>query len=200
MSNRIALRELTPEERAELERIARARTAPAHLVQRAVILLGAADGRTVGRIAHEAGVSRPTVSAWVRRFNDGGLAALGDRPRSGRPPTYTAEQRAAVVAAALTDPKELGLPFGSWTLDRLRAYLNEQKGIAIKRSRIGEILLAEGLRWRKQETWFGERVDPAFAEKRGASNGSTRRHRRAPSWSASTRWGRSRPRAIRDAG
>ena len=40
-------------------------------------------------------------------------------------------------------------------------------GIGMKRSRIGEILLDEGLRWRKQETWFGERVDPEFAEKRG---------------------------------
>src|SRR3712207_1818915 len=36
----------------------------------------------------------------------------------------------------------------------------------IKRSRIDEILLKEGLRWRRHETWFGERVDPAFAEKR----------------------------------
>jgi len=40
------------------------------------------------------------------------------------------------------------------------------KGIAMQRSRIDEILLHEGLRWRKHETWFGERVDPAFAEKR----------------------------------
>jgi len=52
-------------------------------------------------------------------------------------------------------------------LDRLQAYLQEHKGIAIQRSRIDEILLDEGLRWRKQETWFGERVDPAFAAKRG---------------------------------
>ena len=70
-----------------------------------------------------------------------------------------------MIATALTDPKRLDLPFGSWTLDRLAAYLSEHKGIAIKRSRIDEILLAEGLRWRKHETWFGERVDPAFAEK-----------------------------------
>lgn len=173
MPSRIELRELTAEERAELERIARARTAPAHLVERATILLGAAEGRAVGRIAHEAGVSRPTVSAWVRRFNDGGLAALKDLPRSGRPPTYGADQRAAVVAAALTDPKGLGLPFGSWTLDRPQAYLKEQKGIGMRRSRIDELLTGEGLRWRHQETWFGERVDPAFAEKRGRSSGST---------------------------
>jgi hypothetical protein len=36
----------------------------------------------------------------------------------------------------------------------------------MRRSRIDEILLAEGLRWRRQETWFGERVDPEFAAKR----------------------------------
>jgi transposase len=79
-----------------------------------------------------------------------------------------------VVAASLTKPGALGLPFGSWTLDRLQAYLNEERGIPIKRTRIDELLLAEGLRWRTQETWFGERVDPAFAEKRGPSSPSTR--------------------------
>ncbi|MDQ3829499.1 MAG: helix-turn-helix domain-containing protein, partial [Candidatus Tectomicrobia bacterium] len=74
---------------------------------------------------------------------------------------------------ALTNPQELNLPFGSWTLDRLETYLNAQKGIPIKRSRIDEIFIAEGLRWRQQETWFGERLDPAFAEKRGALKRST---------------------------
>jgi transposase len=52
-------------------------------------------------------------------------------------------------------------------------HLNEDRGIAMKRSRIGEILHTEGLRWRKQETWFGERPDPAFAAKRGPSSRST---------------------------
>ncbi len=102
----------------------------------------------------------------MRRFNDGGLAALDDLPRSGRPPTYGERQRAEVLAAALTDPKALGLPFGCWTLDRLAAYLHEQKAIPIQRSRIDELLRAEGLVWRHQETWLGERVDPAFATKR----------------------------------
>jgi hypothetical protein len=43
----------------------------------------------------------------------------------------------------------------------------------MRRSRINEILLREGLRWRRQETWFGERVDPEFAEKRGGLRHST---------------------------
>ena len=39
------------------------------------------------------------------------------------------------------------------------AYLGE-KGIGMKRSRVSEVLQAEGLKWRQEETWFGARVDP----------------------------------------
>ncbi len=88
--------------------------------------------------------------------------------------TYTTEQVGEVVATSLTDPRGLGLPFACWTLDRLRAYLHESKGVPMSRARIGKLLVAEGVRWRTQETWFGERVDPAFAEKRGPSSPSPR--------------------------
>jgi len=56
------------------------------------------------------------------------------------------------------------LPFACWTLDRLVAYLSDH-GIAMRRSRISEIFIREGLKWRHEETWFGERVDPDFAKK-----------------------------------
>ena len=177
---RVALRALTPEERQTLDRLASSRTAQARAVERAQILRAVADGRRPTQVARDLGVSRPTVYTRIHRFNDRGLAGLDDHPRQGRPHTYTAEQRAEVIATALTDPKALGRPFGCWTLDRLRDHLNEQKGIPIKRSRISEILVDEGLKWRHQETWFGERVDPDSAEKRGRSSGSIRpRHRAA---------------------
>jgi hypothetical protein len=54
--------------------------------------------------------------------------------------------RVEVIAAALTEPEALGLPFASCTLDRLQAYMSEHKGIGIKRTRIDEILIAEGPR------------------------------------------------------
>ncbi len=132
------------------------------------------EGERVPAVAARLGVGADVVRTWLKRFNAEGLDGLRDRPRSGRPATYTPEQVGEVIAASLTKPDALGLPFGSWTLDRLQAYLNEVKGLPIKRSRIDELLLAEGLRWRQQETWFGERVDPAFAEKRGPSSRSTR--------------------------
>ena len=46
--------------------------------------------------------------------------------RPGRPPTYTAEQRGEVIAAALTDRPSWACPSARWTLDRLLAYLSEQ--------------------------------------------------------------------------
>ena len=197
MATLVKLRELTTEERKGLERLARSRTAEARLVVRAKIVLGLAAGERPYQVADRVGVGRMAAYEWLHRFNAEGLQGLTDHPRPGRPPTYTADQRAEVIAAALTRPEDLGLPFASWTLDRLQAYLGEHKGIGIKRTRIDEILIAEGLRWRKQETWFGQKVDPEFAAKRGRSRRSTPARPKGRPSSASTRWGPKPPRASR---
>jgi transposase len=174
----LRVRPLTAEEETELRRRTTSRTLPARVVERARMIWALHEGERVPAVARRLGVGADVVRTWLKRFNAEGLDGLRDRPRSGRPATYTPEQVGEVIGASLTKPDTLGLPFGSWTLDRLQAYLNEVKELPIKRSRIDEILLAEGLRWRQQETWFGERVDPAFAEKRGPSSPSTRPHLR----------------------
>src|SRR5262249_13014412 len=125
----------------------------------------ASEGLSVPAIAQRLARAEKVVRRWVVRFNAEGLHGLQDKPRSGRPTTYSREEVGVVVATALTDPKEVGQAFGSWTFARLERYLNEERGLAIKRSRIHELLQAEGLRWREQETWFGARVDPDFAPK-----------------------------------
>jgi transposase len=175
----VCLRDLTAEERSAVEILARSRTAPAQRVERARLIWRASRGERPPSTAAALGVSAETVRRRIRRFNAEGLAALDDHHRSGRPMTYTADEVAEVIATALTTPQRLDLPFASWTLDRLAAYLLEHKGIAMRRSRIDEILLKEGLRWRQHETWFGERVDPEFAKKRGGSRRSTPRRPRA---------------------
>jgi transposase len=175
------VRPLTDEERTMLARVAHSRTATTREVERARIIWLASQGQRVPAIAGALHLSANTVRRWLKRFNAGGLAGLTDAFRSGRPATYTPGQVAEVIATALTAPQQLQLPSGSWTLDRLEVYLNAQKGIPIKRSRIDEILIAEGLRWRQQETWFGERVDPDFAKKRGVLKRSTPRRPRVAS-------------------
>jgi transposase len=198
MRQRLQLREVTSEERKGVQGLAHARTAPLRAVERARVVLAALEGETIEEIAADLRLSRNTVYLWLHRFEERGLAGLEDRTRSGRPRTYPGEQVSEIVATALTDPKTLGLPFASWTLDRLVAYVAEYKGITMKRSRLDEVLLSEGLRWRKQENWFGERVDPEFAEKRGASNSSPLPHPPTASSSVSTRWVRKRQRASRE--
>ena len=163
-----ALREVDPAERADVEKLAHSRKAEARLVERAAVVWRCLQGQPTGAIAAELKLDRRTVRQWLRRFDAGGLDALDDATRSGRPATYSPEERAEVVAAALHRPQELKLPFGGWSLDRLTTYLHEHKQIALQRSRVGEILLQAGLRWRKEETWFGrERLDPDFAQKKG---------------------------------
>ncbi len=167
MPKLMAVRALTEEESGAVRRLAHSRTAAARLVERARIVWRLSEGWRVPAIAAEVGRGEDTVRQWLRRFDAAGLDGLADATRAGRPATYTAAEIGTVVATALSDPQALGLPFGDWTYDRLAAYLNEVAGVAIKRSRIQEVLVAEGLRWREQETWFGARVDPDFAAKRG---------------------------------
>ena len=193
----LRVRAVSEEERETLGQMARSRTnVGAGLVRRAQIVLHALDGLRAPEISARMDLCGATVRHWLKRFNARGLQGLEEDVRSGRPPTYSAEQRSAVLTAALTRPADLGLPFACWTLDRLVAYLGEHKGIAMRRSRISEIFLQEGLTWRHEETWFGARVDPDFARKRGLLSTSTSPHPRPVLSSVLTTWGRRPPRAI----
>ena len=144
----IHVRTLTDDERTAVERLAHSRTAAARQVERAQILWQVHQGHAVTAVADHLRLNPQTVRDWLKRFNAEGLPGLDDRPHSGKPPTYTPKQAGAVIATALSDPQGLGLPFACWTLDRLAAYLKESKGLPIRRSRISEMLVAEGLRWR----------------------------------------------------
>jgi transposase len=170
---KLRVRELSEAEQATIKAWCGTQSGAVRQRDRACIIAWSAEGWWVSDIARFVGVTPGVVRKWITRFNGEGLDGLKDQARSGRPATYTAEEIGEVVTAALTKPETLGLPFASWTLDRLAAYLAEERSLPIKRSRIDEVLIAEGLRWRHQETWFGERVDPAFAEKRGPSSPST---------------------------
>lgn len=136
------------------------------------------------------------VRKWFNRFEQEGIAGLEDAPRSGAPSRYTAENKVRVLEAALTGPSALGLPYGSWTFERVAASVHEHLGLPLKKTRIFEILQVSRSRWRKPETWFGERRDPEFVQKRGPSRPSAPTHQPPASSSILMRWDRWQPRAI----
>ena len=169
------VRALTEEESKTIKKWSQARTEEARLVERAQIIRLASEGQPVAEIAEAMEVNEKTVRKWLKRFEQQGVQGLLDAPRTGAPSRYTPEVKAQIIALALTHPRDIGRPFNCWTFERLAVYVREVLGFAIKKTRIFEILHEEGLRWRQQETWFGERVDPDFAKKRGPSNGSARK-------------------------
>lgn len=174
-------RALTDEERAKIERLTRALSAPVRLVNRARIIKRAADGLTVRAIAQELEVSEKTVRLWLTRCEPEGVAGLDDAARSGRPPTYSEDLSSRVIAKARgLPPKPMDGPVPPtchWTLDRRQEELAKD-GVPIRRSQIRRILKADHIKWQKPRTCL-ESDDPEFAEKRGPSSGSTPIRRQA---------------------
>jgi transposase len=168
----LRLRELSEEERSAIERLVHARSTPVGKLKRAQIIWLASQGQVTPEIAKQLEVSERMVRNRLHRFNEQGLQGLEEAPRSGRPVTYEPALVSEIIQTALSRPRELGEDYATWTLDRLVDYLHRVKGIRMKRSRISELFIAEGLSWRHDETWFGERVDPDFAKKRGPSKPS----------------------------
>lgn len=100
---------LRPGDRPRLEALTRATSVRAGLAQRARMVLLAAEGLANAEIARRTGSTRPTVLAWRNRYATGGINALRDMPRPGRP---TKVDEIQVVATTLADdgrpPAHLG--------------------------------------------------------------------------------------------
>ena len=77
-------------------------------------------------VAHALGVHHQTVQRCVERaLAYGPMAALDDRPRSGKEPTITAEAKAWLVSLACRKAKELGYPHELWTTRLLARHARE---------------------------------------------------------------------------
>ena len=81
--------DLTDEQRSALESLARSYTLPYWQVLRAQMVLLAAQGLRNDQIAQRLNCRREVVSQWRKRFFEQGMAGLEDRPRRGRPATFS---------------------------------------------------------------------------------------------------------------
>ncbi len=86
-------------------------------------MLLSAEGVPVPRIVRYLGVSRPTVTACLARFEAVGVAGLLDRPRPGRPRTLTPDLERQIALVVSARPRDLGVSSAGWSLLRLRDYL-----------------------------------------------------------------------------
>ncbi|SCG37576.1 IS630 family transposase [Micromonospora zamorensis] len=92
---------LRPGDGTRLRALTRSSVAAAGHVSRARMVLLAAEGLPNAEIGRRVGVTRQTVISWRARYEAGGMDALADLPRSGRPSVI---DEAAVVTATLNPP------------------------------------------------------------------------------------------------
>jgi transposase len=125
------VREVTAVQRTTVEATLRRRDLAPRLRERLEMVKAAALGQDLAAIARWNGRTPETVRRWLVAYQEGGMAALADAPRQGRPPKADADYLAALETAVETPPRTLGLPFDVWTSGRLSAYLAQQTGVRI---------------------------------------------------------------------
>ena len=155
---------LSGEEEAVLAARARSVRGPYRDRLRARIVLAAAAGKNNAAITVEMEVCADTVRKWRRRFAAGRLAGLTDAPRSGRPPVFTAADRAEVIALACALPAESGVPLSKWTCSELARELAARCRVAVLASTIRRWLADDALKPWQHRSWISVR-DPQFAAK-----------------------------------
>jgi len=156
---------LTGSQRRQLERECRSRTAEHRFVQRRRILLFASAGISNADIERSVGCCRDTVLLWRRRFVEGGLKALVEKPRPGRPPRITPQERHAVIAMACHLPTDYGIERSQWSLSSLqRALVDTKKVSAIGTTSIWTILNEADLKPFRFQMWMDSN-DEGFFER-----------------------------------
>jgi transposase len=162
-------------EERRIRRLARSRLGPRDCILRARMVALSWDGSRVPEIAAALECHPKTVRARLARFDADGLEGLRDRPRPGRARRITEAERSRLIRLVATDPPGRLVPHGDrldaadealpacWTLDTLTEAAI-RAGIAIARSQVRRILLAERVRWRRPRAWATS-VDPDFDPK-----------------------------------
>ena len=147
---------LSDEQRQTLEQWARGRSLPARQVERARIVLLAADGEHDIEIAAKLGISNQKAARWRARFLERGLAGLEkDAPRPGRTPSIDAS---AVEMVIRKTTQQRPANATHWSTRTMAA----EAGIS--EASVRRIWKAHGLKPHLVES-FKISNDPQFAEK-----------------------------------
>jgi transposase len=148
---------LTVEERMQLERLSRRRTTAVRVMQRAKIVLLAADGKLNREIAAELAINPNTVCRWRRRFAAERVAGiLKDRPRVGAAQRKRAAAEARRIVKATTQEKPRAATH--WSTRSLAKHLG------VSDTKVQRVWKATQLKPHRVHT-FKISNDPQFAEK-----------------------------------
>jgi len=148
--------DLSETERQTLAKWSRGRSTPVRLVQRAKVVLMAAEEQQNKDIAKALGVMERTVGRWRSRFAKGGLAAIEkDLPRGGRHATQREKHEAAIIKKVQEEKPENAT---HWSTRALAEAVGTSQNLVFR------VLRANGLKPHLVRT-FKVSNDPRFEEK-----------------------------------
>lgn len=147
---------LSADERQVLAGMLRATTISAGLARRARVILALADGESYATIAARLGVTDTYIARWKHRVVAGGLPALGDLPRSGRPDRLDPKLEAKILAKTQEPPPA---PFTHWTTRRMAKAIGN-----VSHGTIHRVWQRAGLRPHRLERYVAS-DDPDFETK-----------------------------------
>src|ERR671921_2021532 len=160
MAAHVRVVEVPDADRRELERRSRDKGAPAREVERARIVLLAAEGVPGKQIAAIVGCAEPTVVTWRGRYAERGLAGLEDLPRPGKPSPLPEALRDRVLQRTLTEPPT-ALGATHWS-SRLLADALAAEGTPISHATIARIWHRFGVQpWRAGNLQFSPPPPPS---------------------------------------
>ncbi|MPZ89960.1 MAG: IS630 family transposase, partial [Nitriliruptorales bacterium] len=144
------------QDRAVLERWTRRSTVSQALAQRARIVLAAAEGASNADIAARQGCHTATVGKWRQRYLDGGVDALLDEPRVGRPREVDDDtiERIVVDTLQAAPPEEAT----HWSTRSMARHAN------VSQTFVSRVWRAFGLKPHLSDTWKLS-ADPQFVDK-----------------------------------
>jgi hypothetical protein len=156
-------------EKRELRQAKRKGQCHGRLITRILIILWAAKGRTIAKTAKWLECSEQTVLNWRKWFlarrSQGAVKALMDLPRSGRPVTYGAPERARVVAVVCETLHKHEWPLSRFsTKDLLQIVTQEADLPTLSHASLGRILAQDALKPWQYRYWLFPR-DPDFVKK-----------------------------------
>ena len=129
---------LTSTQRLELSTVVNGRAVDAVVASRARMVLWRDDGYSADEVAALAGVSRPTVNTWVRRYAEAGLDGLVDRPKPGKPAQVPGRVRARILALTRSSPpSQTGL--SHWSSREMARYLKRHEGIEVSHNFVADL-------------------------------------------------------------
>jgi len=166
MAERVAVRDISNEEGNKLLSIIRRGSGSVVRWRRAQIVLWSAQHMDVPAIAKIAFTSEDRVREVIHNFNRDGFDSLAPKYAGGRPPKFSAAERAEVNKIALGRPTDYGEPFSTWSLTKLADHL-VRKGVVedISHEGLRALLREERVSFQAIKTWK-ESNDPDFELKK----------------------------------